>query len=112
MPHSACACSLSSWKGRTMNDSAPISRRTFVGQSALAAAAAPFIVSARALGREDQPAASDRLALGFIGMGRQNFGHLGRFLNRQEVQVVAVCDVDTTRREEARSRVEKKYGDG
>jgi predicted dehydrogenase len=95
-----------------MNDSAPISRRTFVGQSALAAAAAPFFVSARALGREDQPAASDRLALGFIGMGRQNFGHLGRFLNRQEVQVVAVCDVDTTRREEARSRVEKKYGEG
>ncbi len=95
-----------------MRDPSPISRRRFAGQAGLAAVAAPLYVSARALGREDRAAASDRLTLGFIGVGKQNLGHLNNYVKRPEVQVVAVCDVDTTRREEARSRVEKKYGDG
>jgi predicted dehydrogenase len=95
-----------------MNESTPVSRRRFVGQAALTAAATPWIASARALGRENRRAASDRLTLGFIGVGKQNLGHLGRYVGNPDVQVVAVCDVDTTRREEARSRVEKKYGDG
>ena len=75
-----------------MNESSQVSRRRFVAQAGLAAAAAPYIVSARALGREDRAAASDRLTLGFIGMGKQNLGHLGRYVSRPEVQVVAVCD--------------------
>jgi predicted dehydrogenase len=92
--------------------SVSVSRRTFLGQAGLAAVAGPLIISARALGREDRPAAGDRLTLGFIGVGKQNRGHLRKFLDRPEVQVVAVCDVDTTRREDAKGRVERKYGDG
>jgi predicted dehydrogenase len=95
-----------------MTEFAQISRRRFVASAGLAAAAAPYLVSARALGEAQQTAASDRLTLGFIGTGKQNLGHLGRFLGRSEVQVVAVCDVDTTRREEAKHRVEKKYSEG
>jgi predicted dehydrogenase len=95
-----------------MRESGSVSRREFVGGAALAAFAGPLIVSSRALGREDKAAASERLTLGFIGMGKQNQGHLKSFLNRPEVQVVAVCDVDTTRREDAKGRVEKKYGEG
>ena len=38
--------------------------------------------------------------MGFIGMGTQSRGLLGGFLG-QDTQVVAVCDVDTTRREDA-----------
>ena len=34
---------------------------------------------------------------------------MGGFLVRQQVQVVAVCDVDTNRREDGRKRVEAYY---
>jgi predicted dehydrogenase len=40
-------------------------------------------------------------------MGRS---HLGGFLNMNDVQVVAVCDVVKERREDARKRVEETYG--
>lgn len=46
--------------------------------------------------------------MGFVGMGMQNRGLLGGFLG-QDTQVVAVCDVDTTRREDAKKRVEEFY---
>lgn len=88
----------------------PITRRRF-GQSAAGALAFPTIVGAAALGRQDgKPAASGRLTLGFIGMGKQNRGHLRSFLNRPECQVIAVCDVDTNRRESAMKMVDDKYG--
>ena len=48
--------------------------------------------------------------MGFIGMGTQSRGLLGRFLADDGVQVVAVCDVDTTRRNAAKETVDKKYG--
>ena len=35
--------------------------------------------------------------------------HLGNFLQRDDVQVLAVCDVDTTRREAAKQRVDTAY---
>jgi predicted dehydrogenase len=47
--------------------------------------------------------------MGFVGMGTQNRGLLGNFMNQDGVEVVAVCDVDTTRREHARNQVEKHY---
>jgi predicted dehydrogenase len=47
--------------------------------------------------------------MGFIGMGKQSRGLLGNFMNQEGVEVVAVCDVDTTRREAAKSEVEKHY---
>lgn len=46
--------------------------------------------------------------MGFIGMGTQNRGLLNRFLGKA-TQVVAVCDVDTTRRESAKKLVEDAY---
>ena len=44
-----------------MNESSQVSRRRFVAQAGLAAAAAPYIVSARALGREDRHQAFEGL---------------------------------------------------
>jgi predicted dehydrogenase len=84
-----------------------INRRTFVK----AAAAAPLILPRTALGDDKKDPPSDRLGVGFIGMGIQSRGHLGFCLNQKEVQVLAVCDVDTTRREDAKKKVEAKYGD-
>jgi predicted dehydrogenase len=86
------------------------SRRGFIAQSA-ATLVAPSIIASTALGASNRLAASERITLGFIGMGTMNRGHLGHFLGRPDAQVVAVCDVDKTRRESAQAMVEKKYAD-
>jgi len=78
-------------------------RRRFIAASAALAASGMT-------GRAFQ-APSDRLRLGFIGVGKMNSGHLGHFLGQKDCQVLAVCDVDTTRRENAKKTVEKRYAD-
>ncbi|WP_395744893.1 Gfo/Idh/MocA family protein [Prosthecobacter sp.] len=82
------------------------SRRQFVTVAA-ASVAAPFILPSRVWSADTAP--SERLTLGFIGVGKMNSGHLNSFLGRKEVQVVAVCDVDTNRRENAKKTVEERY---
>ncbi|HOD52522.1 MAG TPA: Gfo/Idh/MocA family oxidoreductase [Candidatus Hydrogenedentes bacterium] len=47
--------------------------------------------------------------MGFIGMGKQGRGLLDAFLNRKACRVVAVCDVDTTRRTAAQQQVNAYY---
>ena len=79
-----------------------LSRRRFL-QTSTAITAAPLILTSR--GVSAQTPANSRINLGFIGMGRMNAGHLGNFLGREQTQVVAVCDVDTTRRIHAQDRV-------
>jgi len=71
-----------------------------------AVAAAPFILPSSIWAAETPP--SDRLGVGFIGMGIQSRGLLRSFLY-ENVQVIAVCDVDTTRREAARAKVDEHY---
>ena len=48
--------------------------------------------------------------MGFIGMGKQNSGLLHNFL-RHDTRVLAVCDVDKTRRESAVKTVNEFYQD-
>jgi predicted dehydrogenase len=84
---------------------APTSRRNFLKTSALLAA--PLILPARVWSQETAP--SKRLTLGCIGMGKQMRGHLNAFVNRDDVEVLAVCDVDTTRREAAKKKVDDTY---
>ncbi|MFM8930310.1 MAG: Gfo/Idh/MocA family protein, partial [Gemmataceae bacterium] len=50
-------------------------------------------------------APSDRLALGFIGVGTMGRGHLGSFLGMKDIEVVAVCDVVRERTESAANTV-------
>lgn len=85
------------------------SRRSFLQTSAgvAGAVAAPFILPSHVWAAETQP--NSRLNLGFIGVGKMNSGHLGSFLGRDNVQIVAVCDVDTNRRENAKKRVDEAY---
>ncbi|MDB6004348.1 MAG: Myo-inositol 2-dehydrogenase [Prosthecobacter sp.] len=83
------------------------SRRQFT-KVAAASVAAPFILPSRVWSADTAP--SERLTLGFIGVGKMNSGHLNSFLGRKEVQIVAVCDVDTNRRENAKKTVEERYG--
>lgn len=87
-----------------------ITRRAFLARGA-ALAGAPYIVSARALGRAaGRLPASERLTIGLIGVGNMGGGHLDTFLGNADVEVVAICDVDARKRESSRSRVEERYG--
>ena len=88
------------------------SRRQALKAAAAAGGAilAPWIVRPSALGREGSVAPSERITMGFIGIGRMGQGHLRCFLEYPEAQVVAVCDVDRWRRENAKEAVEKAYG--
>ncbi len=47
--------------------------------------------------------------MGFIGVGTQGRGLLNGFLRFKDVHVVAVCDVDTTRRENSKKTIEDYY---
>ncbi len=83
-------------------------RRQVLRMAAAAAGgaiAAPFILESPVRG----VAPSERIAVGFIGIGRMGQGHLRAFLEYPEAQVVAVCDVDRWRREHAKESVEKAY---
>lgn len=85
-----------------------ISRRNFLKTSA-AALAAPAIVPSTVFG---QSAPSNTMLIGCIGMGRQGQGDMQELIYRGlEVgaRVVAVCDVDTHRMEDAQWMVDKIY---
>ena len=83
-------------------------RRQFLKTSSLAAISTTWFVSA-AGAAPGQKGPNDRITLGFIGTGTQGRGLLQNFLNHSDAQVVAVCDVDTTRREYHRKIVEEFY---
>jgi predicted dehydrogenase len=83
-----------------------LSRRQFVKTAAIAAVG-PFILPSHIWSAEIKP--NDRLNLGSIGLGTQGKGLLGGFLGKKETQTVAVCEVDTNRREHAKKMVEDYY---
>ena len=87
------------------------SRRAFLRQAMVPALAslAPCVISRTALGLGAAAAPSDRITLGFIGIGCMGQGHLAHLLTYADAQVVAVCDVDSWRRENARKVVDDAY---
>ena len=90
----------------------PHNRRRFlkrIASGATAAAATPYLVPGCVLGADDAVVPSERITLGSIGIGMMGQGHLGAFLRYGETQVLAVCDPDRWRRENAKTRVEQTY---
>ncbi|MCC6145310.1 MAG: Gfo/Idh/MocA family oxidoreductase [Candidatus Hydrogenedentes bacterium] len=85
-----------------------ISRRTFLG-GVTAAAVAPYIIPASALGAEDTVAPSERITIGLIGCGGQGRGITENAIKHKNTQLVAVCDVDQTRLNEAKGMVDQYY---
>ena len=73
-----------------------LSRRHFLKNSAVSAAVAvgfPAIVPSSAFGSESSVAPSNRIVLGFIGVGKQGRqSHVASFRGNREVQIVAVSD--------------------
>jgi len=84
-------------------------RRAFL-RTAAAAVAAPCVLPARAFAAPGRPAPSDRLTLGMIGLGSMGMRHVKGFLVEYGCRIVAVCDVDASRRRAAVAEVNKHYG--
>src|SRR5450759_1728574 len=91
-----------------MKDLFSISRRKFLKNAALASAT-PLILRSGLWAAENTP--TSQIALGFIGMGTQDRGLMEGFINRNDTRVVAVSDVDTTRRENAKAIVDGHYAE-
>ena len=87
-----------------MNTSS-LSRRGFL------AAGAGFglfnLVPSRVLGAT---APSNRVTMAMIGCGGQGQGNMGAFLGYDDVQVRAVCDVNTVKMDQAAGKVNGRYG--
>src|SRR5438105_788790 len=87
-----------------------LTRRRFLQGTVAALAAAPMVLPASALGRSGHRAPGDRITVGFIGCGKMaNDFHLPTLLSFTDVQALAVCDVDGTRRAHAKQRVQDAY---
>jgi len=87
-----------------------VSRRAFL-KSAAAVAAVPAFVPARVLGADGAAAASNRIAMGLIGIGGQGGYHLRCLTGFQDVQVTALCDVDAGHLKAAADHVESAYAE-
>lgn len=90
-----------------------ISRRAFMGRTAVAASAiaAPMIIPASARGADGNTAPSNRITLGQIGHGMVGRGHLGRLSTSPEVEVLALSEVDRSRLDEGLEVVANAYAD-
>ncbi|NQT00464.1 MAG: Gfo/Idh/MocA family oxidoreductase, partial [Planctomycetes bacterium] len=104
-----------------MKPQVDLHRRTLLrhGAGALASAAVlPTLIPVAALGGKSRTAPSERVNMGFIGLGGQGTGHLlggswtyvpGGYIARDDVQVVAICDVRRERRTHAWQRCNEIY---
>ncbi len=73
-----------------------MNRRDFISKTALGAAAIT-ILPRHVLGGNGFLAPSDRLNLGFIGVGKQMYGLLNQFMKLPETMVIAAADVDSSK---------------
>jgi predicted dehydrogenase len=82
-----------------------ITRRNFVKTAAAIAASGPYIITSCARGPAVKPVKkfgpNERIVMGVIGCGIQSRHLINRFIASRDAQIVAVCDVDQTRREVA-----------
>lgn len=82
-----------------------LSRRKFLGYSALGLTGLTILPS-WTMPTGERIAPSDRVVLGFIGLGRQGCSDFNSFSKCPGVQVVACCDVEQIKRERFKRRVE------
>ena len=85
-----------------------ISRRHFLATAGLALAA-PTIIPASALGREEMPVPSKRITMGVVGWGMMGPGNTDAFLGMKDCQVVAACDLDKNHLQQALDKINGHY---
>jgi len=78
-------------------------RRNFIKTTAAAGAGLTLLPSPSLFGN----ARDSKLRLGFIGVGLRGQGHLGLALQRNDVEVVALCDIQQRMMDRALTRVAK-----
>ena len=88
----------------------PTSRRRFLRQSCLGAAAAPWLGALIVPPSARAAAASEKIRLGVIGCGGMGKGDLLTFLPNPEVECPVLCDVDDRRVADVAKAVEDKRG--
>ncbi len=96
-------------KNKRIQKTNTLTRRQFLKSSAVAATGAlagPIIVPTSVFGAD---APSIRITLGCIGVGRMGLEDMKEAMGFRQVQVIAVCDVDAKRAENAKQLVEKHY---
>ena len=88
-----------------------LSRRRFLVRTAAAssALALPWPTPGSALGADGNTAPSNRINAAVIGVGAMGSGHMRRLASDPKFQLLAVCDVDRHRRNEAKEIVEATY---
>jgi len=92
-----------------------LNRRQFLKSAATGAAFAfaggcARLVPPSTLGLGPHVAPSNRIVMGTIGIGWQGGNNLEGFLSKEDVQVVAVCDIDKSHLERAKRMVDETYG--
>ncbi len=95
-----------------MSHKTKTNRRQFLTRAAGVAAASatlPSIVPCSALGLNGDVAPSNRITMGFIGVGGMGQDYMKEFTQLPDVQVVAVCDPNRWRREQAQHTVNGWY---
>jgi len=85
------------------NEQKTVTRREFLSLSALGLASLTILPSWSINGIRIAP--SDRVVLGFIGVGRQGIGDFSSFARCPGVQMAAGCDVDSMKRDRFCTRV-------
>ncbi len=95
-----------------MNTHQNPSRRSFLAKAATAGAAASFasVLPSRVVGRDTEPAPSETLSLGVIGIGPRCIYDLKSMLQFSDVRCVAIADVQARRRDAGKLLVDEHYG--
>jgi predicted dehydrogenase len=94
------------------SSTAQLSRRAWLKRSIVVAGAVglPTIIPARALGRDGRAAPSERILLGGIGLGGRGQAVLREMLAEPDVQFLAICDINRSRRAAVKQLVDEHYG--
>ncbi|UCF15230.1 MAG: Gfo/Idh/MocA family oxidoreductase [Phycisphaerales bacterium] len=92
-----------------MNEDVRLNRRELLSGIA-GALTFPYVVASSALGRGGTAPASQTVATGAIGIGGRGKQILQALMGRPDCRMLAVCDVDSRRLEQARNIVNSKYG--
>lgn len=87
------------------------SRRQFLKNTTATAGvlAFPSIIPASALGKDGSIAPSNRITMGAIGTGTMGVTNLKNFLYQDDVQIIALCDVDKNHLDAMKVQIDKKY---
>ena len=99
-----------------MKGNRQLTRRRFLHKSlgyATACSSVPMILPSGILAADGQTGKNERIGIGMIGLGRQTvYVNLPALLKSPDTQLLAVCDVDTWRLEQAKETINKHYADG